>query len=217
MTPDAAPGDRVDRFVADILESPAALEGLLDARGALDSPLRGMRAPRIVFAGLGSSRFAALIVASSLRAAGASAWVDDASSASGTSPAGDLVMVAISASGRTPEVIAAAARHHGRSFVIAVTNDDTSRLAAAADVVIPLLAGDETGGIACRTFRATIAALAVLTGTAPDGLRPAVAALAERIASRDRWLPSIVEALDGAVSIDVLADASLGAWPSRPR
>ncbi len=79
MNSDEATIDRVERFQADILEGPAALERLLDAGRALDAPLRGMRTPRIAFAGLGSSRYAALIVASALRSVGASAWVDDAS------------------------------------------------------------------------------------------------------------------------------------------
>ena len=209
MTSDEATIDRVEQFHADVLEGPAALERLLDAGRALDAPLRGMRTPRIAFAGLGSSRYAALIVASALRSVGATAWVDDASAVPGAAPAADLILITISASGRTAEVIDAAERHHGRSLVIAVTNAPDSRLAAVADIVVPLQAGIETAGIACRTYRATIAALALLTGTPLDDLRPAVSALDERIAARDRWLPDLVEALDGASSIDVLADASL--------
>lgn len=201
--------DRVELFVDDIVASPEALARLLDADIAGSSPLRGLRRGRIVLCGLGSSRYAALVVASSVRAAGGTAWVEYASSAAGTPPAGDLVFVAISASGRTREVIEAAARHRGRSLVVALTGDPSSPLAAAADVVLPLLAGEERAGIACRTYRATIAALAILTGSAPSDLRPAVDSLAELIADRAGWLPPLVDALDGAPSIDVLADATL--------
>lgn len=206
--PGSAP-DRVDQFVDDILTGPDALAGLLDASGVGRSPLSGLRRPRVAFTGLGSSRYAALIVAAHLRATGATAWVEYPSAGAGSQPAVDLVLVAVSASGRTREVVDAAKAHRGRSLVVAVTNDPGSPLAATTDIVIPLLAGEETAGIACRTFRATVAALAILTGTPVADLQQAVGALAERIETRAVWLPPIVEALDRAPSIDVLADASL--------
>ena len=202
--------DRADLFVDDILGSAPALARLIDASPASDrSPLRGFRRPRIAFTGLGSSRYAALVVAGQLRASGATAWVEYPSTTAGSAPANDLVLVAVSASGRTREVLDAADVHHGRSLVVAVTNDADSPLAARADIVIPLMAGRETAGIASRTFRATVAALAMLTGTPPDRLRPAIAEVAIRIESAHDWLPPMVELLDGAPAIDVLADASL--------
>jgi glutamine---fructose-6-phosphate transaminase (isomerizing) len=201
--------DRAEQFVADIAASPDSLERLLDAPMAAAARLRGLGRVRIALAGLGSSRYAALTVASALRSGGGTAWAEYASSTAGTAPAGDLVFVAISASGRTREVVEAAERHRGRSLVVAVTNDPESSLAGVADLVVPLLAGEERAGIACRTFRATVAALAVLTGTAPDAVRPAVAALATRIERRDDWLPTLVDGLDATPSIDVLADATL--------
>lgn len=198
--------DRVALFEADIAASPSAFAALLDRWVAPDLTDR----PRVVFIGLGSSRFAALIVAAQVRAAGATAWVEYASTPAPTAPAGDLVVVAISASGRTREVLDAAERHRGLSLVIAVTNDPASPLAALADRVLPLQAGEETAGIAARTFRATVAALALLTGVATvASLRPAVDALAHRLATGDTWCPPIVDALDRAPSIDVLADAAL--------
>jgi fructoselysine-6-P-deglycase FrlB-like protein len=198
--------DRVAQFEADIAAGPEALARQLDRWRPVD--LAGRR--RLVFTGLGSSRSAALIAASALRARGETAWVEIASTSTPTPPADDLVLVAISASGRTREVIDAAERHRGTSLVVAVTNDPASRLASVADAVIPLEAGVEASGIACRTFRATIAALAMLTDVAgPDDLRPAVDALAARHATRDGWVAPFVDALDGAPVIDVLADASL--------
>ena len=198
--------DRADAFDADIAAAPDALARLLDSWA---SPTLDERA-RIAFAGLGSSRYAALIAAGTLRARGGTAWVELASTSAPTAPAPDLVFIAISASGRTREVVEAAERHRGTSRVVAVTNDPSSRLASAADVVVPLLAGEETSGIACRTFRATVAALALITGLATTAdLRPGVAALADRIATRERWLSPIVDALDRAPSIDVLADAAI--------
>ncbi|CAN5659999.1 hypothetical protein BH20CHL7_BH20CHL7_06150 [soil metagenome] len=110
--------DRVDAFLADIAASPGALTGLLDAWRPVD--IGGRR--RFAFVGLGSSRFAAMIVAAPLRAQGRDAWVDHASASEHIPAADDLVLVAISASGGTREVLEVAERHRGRSLVVGVTN-----------------------------------------------------------------------------------------------
>ena len=123
-------------------------------------------------------------------------------------------MVAISASGGTREVVEAARRHRGRSRVIAITNDLESPLAAAADHVLPLLAGREGAGIATRTFRATVAVLGLLAGRwlgdgpTPASLRPTVDALTAVMAGRSRWLAAAADSLDGAHAIDVIGDAA---------
>ncbi len=205
--------DRVDQFEADIATGPAALSDLLDGWRPpfpMHGPTAGLGGrSRIAFAGLGSSRYAALIVAAAVRHRGGTAWVEYPSSGTPTSPGDDLALVAVSASGRTREVLEAAERHRGRSLVIAVTNGPTSRLAAVADITVDLRAGEERSAIACRTFRATIAALALITGLATAAqLRPAVTSLARRLDSRDTWLPPIADALDAAPSIDVMADAA---------
>jgi fructoselysine-6-P-deglycase FrlB-like protein len=194
--------DRVAQFEADIADSPAALARLLDGWRPLASAPSG----RVAFVGLGSSRFAAEVIAPAARATGLTAWVETAGPGATTSPADDLTVIAISASGTTREVIDVAARHHGRSRVVAVTNRPASDLARSADAVVVLDAGAETAGIAC-SFRATIAALALLTGVSTvDGLRAAVDRLAARLDDSDRWLAPIVETIDGANAIDVLAD-----------
>lgn len=206
--------DRVDQLVADILGGPAALERLLEAYDGAETPLaallptmRGMS--RVAFTGLGSSRYAAMIASSDLRAAGASAWVEYASTGAPTAPAPDLAFVAISASGGTAEVIASARRHRGTSLVIAVTNDPESELASAADHVLPVFAGIEAAGVATRTFRATVAVLAMLAGRTPAALASTVSDLTTAIEGRDHWLADMSEALDGAPAIDVLADAGI--------
>lgn len=198
--------DRVEQFRADIAASPDALERLLD--GWTRPDLGGRR--RYLFSGLGSSRFAARLVAAQVQHQGGTAWVQAAGTSAATLPADDLVLFAISASGQTREVVDTAVEHRGRSLVVAVTNDPDSRLAAQADIVLPLTAGVEASGIACRSFRATIAALALATGIVTSaGLRPAVDGLAGRLATADDLAPSITEALDGAPAIDVLADPAL--------
>ena len=206
--------DRPAQLLEDVLAGPTALEGLLAAYDSPAGPLAGLASAlatphRFAFAGLGSSRYAALIAASDVRASGGSAWAEHASTSAPTAPAQDLVFVAISASGRTREVVEAARRHRGRSFVVAVTNDPESALAAEADHVLPLFAGSESAGIATRTFRATVAVLAMLVGRTPGSLRPTIARLVRAIEDRDRWLPPTADAIDGSTAIDVLADARL--------
>ena len=204
--------DRCDLLRDDILGGPAALARLFRAYEAPDSPLASVlsslpQGRRLVFAGMGSSRYAALLVASELRSAGASAWVEYASTGVSSAPAADLVFVAVSASGRTAEVVAAARRHRGQSLVIAVTNDPGSKLAAGADHVLPLHAGAEGSGIATRTFRATVAVLAMLGGRSPASLSGTVADLAVAIESAEPWVTETADAIDGVPAIDVLADA----------
>jgi fructoselysine-6-P-deglycase FrlB-like protein len=195
--------DRVTRFEADIAGSPASLSRFLDAW----RPPEPAPAGRIVFVGLGSSRFAADVVAPVVRGAGRTAWVETAGPGTTTLAADDLTVVAISASGATREVVAAATRHIGLSRVIAVTNRADSDLAGSVDEVVALEAGEESAGIACRSFRATIAALALIGGVSTvDRLRFAVDALAMRLDGRDRWLGPLVDTIDEATSIDVVAD-----------
>lgn len=201
-------GDRIEQFRADILASPDAMRRLLE----MPPPQPIPSARRICLTGLGSSRYAADLVASDVRGRGGSVWSEQASGGSRTVPAADLTLVAISASGETREVVAAAERHRGTSQVIAVTNSPGSRLATAADVVVPLHAGDEVAGIAGRTFRATIAVLATLAGGTAHGSRfeAMPRALADRIATGEAWARGAADVLDGAPAIDVVADAALG-------
>ena len=208
--------DRVALLLADIEAGPAALTDLLDVYSHADGPLAGVgeRPGHVLFAGLGSSRYAALTAAASLRAAGLAAWSDYASTDSPTAADDDLVVVAISASGRTREVIETARRHRGRSRVIGVTNEPDSPLAAAADHVLPVHAGGERAGIATRTFRATVAVLGLLAGRwlgdgpTPASLRPTIEALQGALDGRSEWLSSAAERLDGAHAIDVIGDAA---------
>jgi glutamine---fructose-6-phosphate transaminase (isomerizing) len=211
--------DRVETLRDDTDGGPAALAALLEAYAGDDSPLRsvGEGPAWVVFTGLGSSRYAASTAAMVARSGGLPAWAEYASSSTPTPPAADGALVAISASGRTAETVAGARRWHGQGRVIAVTNDPGSALAAAADVVLPVLAGAEGAGIATRTFRGTIGVLAMLVGawTGTDGLAAAdlsstVEALRDVMAGRDSWLATAADLLDRSTAIDVLADAADG-------
>lgn len=84
----------------------------------------------------------------------------------------DYVVVAVSQSGRTPEIAAvleAAGRSGGRT--IAITNDADSPLAEVADVVVALGVGEEKAVPATKTVTAEILVFAMLASAiAPIGI-----------------------------------------------
>ena len=206
--------NRLEALLADIDAGPAELAAVLVAqRQALaDVPLGALARPTWRLVGMGSSRFAALDAAARLRADGRDAHAETAS-ASGASPGGrDTLVVAISASGRTAEVLAAAQRHHGSSFVLGLTARTDAAVAAASDAVVPLGAAFlESAGIATMTYRATVAALFGLSGEGePDDIRNSLAAtpaaLREVLDGAPSWLDDAARVLDGGRVVHVLGD-----------
>jgi glucosamine--fructose-6-phosphate aminotransferase (isomerizing) len=73
------------------------------------------------------------------------------------------LLLAISQSGGSPDLVAAAdsARRAG-ALVVALVNAEASPLAAAADIVLPLAAGEEQSVAATKSFIASLHALAAL-------------------------------------------------------
>jgi fructoselysine-6-P-deglycase FrlB-like protein len=203
--------DRVEALRVDIERGPLALAELLDAYTGASSPLEAvdpdaLRGRRVAFVGLGSSLFASMDAATALRASGIPAWAEFAS-ADGAPPASDLVLVAVSASGRTGETVEVARRHRGASLVIGVTNMTDSPLAESSDVVLPLLAGVEASGISTLTYRATVVVLTFLAGrfglaTDTDRIRAIDLDPAD-----DGRVSEWADLLDGANSIDVIGPA----------
>ncbi|MBM2823648.1 MAG: phosphosugar isomerase-like protein [Thermoleophilia bacterium] len=207
-----------DGFLRDILVAPERLEAFLDAYEGSSSPLsalteRASRSRHVVFIGMGSSRFAAVAAATLLRSRGVDAFAELASTGSPTPPSPETLAVGISASGKTAETVEALRAHRGTSECIAITNDPQSELAASADAVLPLFAGEEEGGVACLTYQATVAVLLLLAGRLlGDGrrasdLRPAVEAGAQLRAGRSQWLDEVVGLVDGARTIATIAPA----------
>ena len=101
-------------------------------------------------------------------------------------------VVAISQSGRSPDVVSVLdrAREQGRP-TLAVTNDVSSPLAAAADVVVDLGAGQERSVAATKTYTASLLAVALLA-VAMDG--------AARRAGAEHALGQVPRALAAATS-----------------
>jgi glucosamine 6-phosphate synthetase-like amidotransferase/phosphosugar isomerase protein len=188
-------------FLADVLSAPERLAGTLDAYDVTDGPLARVVAAshdRVVFLGMGSSRFAALTASVLLRSQGMPAWAEYASSPVPSPASPGTLAVGISASGTTPETVAALERHAGRSTTVAITNVPGSAIEGPADIVLPLHSGPEVGGVASVSFQATLAVLLLLAGriggraeAGVAGLRPAVELAASLREGRSGWLGEV--------------------------
>jgi glucosamine--fructose-6-phosphate aminotransferase (isomerizing) len=112
------------------------------------------------------------------------------------------VIIAISQSGRSPDLLAAAthAQEHG-ALLVAMVNDERSPLAACADVLIPLSAGPERSVAATKSFVAALAASVHLVAewTADTRTSEALAALPTKLA--EAW------AADWSKAVPLLRDA----------
>lgn len=76
----------------------------------------------------------------------------------------DALVVGISQSGASPDIVAvlAEARRQGSPTAV-LTNDTASDLAAQGDIVVDLCAGEETAVAATKTYTAELAAIAMLS------------------------------------------------------
>lgn len=102
----------------------------------------------------------------------------------------DALVIGISQSGQSPDVVAVLAEGaRQNALTLALTNDPDSPLARAADLCLPLGAGEEAAVAASKTYTASLAALAMLSAAlgggeerwreleaVPDAMRAAIAA-----------------------------------------
>jgi glutamine---fructose-6-phosphate transaminase (isomerizing) len=94
------------------------------------------------------------------------------------------VVLAISQSGRSPDLIATAKRAAEQgALLVAMVNDEGSPLAAMADVVIPLCAGPERSVAATKSFIASLAATIHLLAewTGDTEIEAALSALPDKL------------------------------------
>ncbi len=157
---------------------------------------------------MGSSRFAALDAATLLRSHGVDAYAELASVGSPQPPAADTLAVAISASGGSAETLAAMRRHLGTSMVVGVTSRPESAIAREADACLAI-AADGRSGVACASYRSTVALLRAMCGLvtgAASSADGAAAASAAVLGGGDGWVARAVELLGGG-PIHVLAPA----------
>jgi glucosamine--fructose-6-phosphate aminotransferase (isomerizing) len=112
----------------------------------------------------------------------------------------DTLFLAISQSGRSPDIVAAArAAREGGALVVAAVNDESSPLATAGEYTLPLCAGEEKSVAATKSY---VASLAALVQIAAEWSKDSVlrAALAKLPGDLDRaW------SLDWSGAVDALA------------
>jgi fructoselysine-6-P-deglycase FrlB-like protein len=203
-----------DGFLEDVLAEPATLAHVLETYDRPGSPLDALAARidaarLVVFVGMGSSRFAALTAAAALRARGVAAVAEYASTDAPTAAGHDVLAIGISASGNSEETVEALARHHGISTTVAITNHATGgKLGEVADEVLLLHAGEERGGVACKTFQATLAVLLRATGVPTSALAPAVDAQAALLDACGSWLDELLALIADTPAIYTIAPAA---------
>jgi glutamine---fructose-6-phosphate transaminase (isomerizing) len=102
----------------------------------------------------------------------------------------DSCVIALSQSGRTPDVVAYVEGAAARGLLcIAVTNDGVSPLAAAAHIVLPLRAGAEIAVAATKTYTAQVATLVLLAAALAGRLDEYADALEQTADVIADWLP----------------------------
>ena len=202
-------------YLSDLERKPEVLDALASvidagdfAAGAPDD------VDRVLFLGMGSSTYAAGVVAAQLRARGVDAVAELASSDLLPPPDPRTLVVAISASGGSRETLSATSAYAGRAPVVAVTNVDGSPITEQADFVVNLRAEQERGGVACRSYQHTLIALmgiaAQLTGDDRQlgaMVRSSAVASADLLDTREDWLADVTSALDGPAGCWVVAPA----------
>jgi glutamine---fructose-6-phosphate transaminase (isomerizing) len=180
-------------MAAETAEAPAAVARLLDRNGAtimdLGRRLRALAPPVVVTCGRGSSDHAAAylkyLVEIMVGVPVASLGPSVASIYGAPLRLAGAAMMTVSQSGRSPDIVALqqAAKKAG-ALTIALVNAVDSPVAAAADIVLPLEAGEERSVAATKTFIASSAAAAAIvaawSGEAAlqDGVRRLPVALA---------------------------------------
>ena len=202
-------------FRADLERKPETLEELATSLGRAD-PWAALPVPdRLLFLGMGSSLYAAAVAARRLRAVGHNAVAESAATAASWPPGAGTTVIAVSATGGSVETLASVQAYTGRSPLVALTNQVASPLGGVADLVIPMAAGVETGGVACRTFQHTLLLLLALEAHLGAGDvaavgelgRRAAAATADLLGRRDEWLSDVLGLLDGPDGLYALAPA----------
>lgn len=201
-------------LLEDLERKPEALERLAEALADPDLLSAVPARPRrVILTGMGSSHSAAQATALRLRSAGLDAVAELASTERGWPSGPDVLVLAISATGSSVETLAALDRHRG-SRIIAITEAPDSPLASAADGVVPLHAGREASGVACRTFQHTLlvlraveARLTAVPHDTPGLVRRVATATTDLLDRRDAWLPAVADALDAPTGVYVLAPA----------
>lgn len=216
MTLNAALDGRQTLMEREAGEAAAVVADMLAANGQafadIGRRLRASPPAAVVTCARGSSDHAATyakyLIETMTGTPTASAALSIASLYDAPSLAGNRLCLAISQSGRSPDLLAAVAQQRDAgAFVVALINAADTPLADLADVVIPLSAGAERSVAATKSYIASLAAIAALVAswTQDAALDTAVATLPPQLARAFAldWSPA-VPALRAATNLFVL-------------
>ena len=214
-----------DLFLADLEEKPARLAALAQQLRATDpwAALGEIDAP-VLLLGMGSSHYANQVAAARLRSRGVPAVAELAASDLLPVVRPGTLVVAVSASGGSAETLDAVRRLReagGGARFVALTNRPDAELPGLCDVTVDLAAGDERGGVACRSFQHTLALLLALEDRVAGGsgsrlpsttdttilLEQTAEASAHLLAHRADWLTEVSTAALGPQGTHVVAPA----------
>ena len=197
-------------LLEEISQQPAALSGLRKfyaSPGAI--PAKGLRSlaphwpPTVVFTGMGSSLFAAYPAQAYLTEHGVRALVWETAELVHHHLKvlrADTLLVVVSQSGQTAEVLRLLKSLPEEARVLAVTNVEASPLAKCANLLLPMMAGAQVS-VSTKTYTCSVAVLMYLAfaivGDAPGPLTQevmrAVEAQERVLERREVLMPPIVE------------------------
>jgi glucosamine--fructose-6-phosphate aminotransferase (isomerizing) len=197
-------------LLEEISQQPAALSGLRKfyaSPGAI--PAKGLRSlvanwpPTVVFTGMGSSLFAAYPAQAYLTEHGIRALVWETAELVHHHLKvlrADTLLVVVSQSGQTAEVVRLLEALPAEARVLAVTNVEASPLAKCANLLLPMMAGPQTA-VSTKTYTCSVAVLMYLAfaiaGKPPGPLTQEVMRAVEAedniLERREDLMPPIVE------------------------
>jgi glutamine---fructose-6-phosphate transaminase (isomerizing) len=157
----------------------------------ISTRLRGPQPPFVVLTGMGSSFHALHPLAIRLVQCGVRAMMLETSELIyywNNLLGKDTILIAVSQSGRSAEMLRLIELNAGRSTLIGITNDVLSPLAQAASGVALISAGEESS-VSCKTYMCSLLALSRIGEALGSGdlehLEPAAESLADAV---DRYL-----------------------------
>jgi glucosamine--fructose-6-phosphate aminotransferase (isomerizing) len=164
-------------YFKDIMAQPDALQATLDglrkldgAGGFADQMLSG-KLRQVVLTGMGSSFYVLHPLLLTLIERGVTVQMMETAELIHYAPrliGSQTLLVVVSQSGRSAEILSLLEQNAGDAPIIAVTNTASSPLAEAADVLILTEAGEEHS-VSCKTYLTALAALAWLGDALTDG------------------------------------------------
>ncbi|WP_380942024.1 SIS domain-containing protein [Sphingomonas floccifaciens] len=193
------------------LETPERIAEMLTRNAgsyaALGARLRASPPPVVVTCARGSSDHAATygkyLIETLVGVPVASAAPSVASVFDADVSAARALVLAVSQSGRSPDLLASVGAYAGSgALVAALVNDETSPLAERVDVALPLAAGPETSVAATKSCIAAMVGLAAITAAWSED-----AILADALAALPQALDRAVNA-DWSAAIEPLRDVS---------